>query len=67
MSRNEDEVLLRPMTNAIAPKLRCSNCGFERAYYYWYKRLGYQERCVNFCPGCGFKVAGVIGHAGSAA
>ena len=44
MAAREDEVLLSPMTNAIAPKLRCSNCGFE------------PEDPANppkFCPNCG--------------
>ena len=59
MAARDDEVLLRPTTNAVAPKLRCSNCGFERAYYYWYKKLGFLERCVNYCPGCGYRIAGV--------
>lgn len=59
MAAREDEALLRPTTNGVAPKLCCSNCGFERAYYYWYKRLGFLERCVNYCPGCGYRIAGV--------
>lgn len=59
MAARDDEVLLRPTTNAVAPKLRCSNCGFERAYYYWYKKLDFLERCVNCCPGCGYRIAGV--------
>lgn len=62
MAARDDEALLRPTTKAVAPKLRCSNCGFERAYYYWYKKLGFLERCVNYCPGCGYRIAGVIGH-----
>ncbi|WP_405736116.1 hypothetical protein [Bifidobacterium sp.] len=57
----EDEVLLRPASDAVAPRLRCSNCGFERQYTFWYQRLGYQGRVVSFCPGCGLRIAGVVG------
>ena len=27
-----DEVLLQPTTNGAAPRLRCSDCHFERQY-----------------------------------
>lgn len=56
-----DEVLLQPTTNGAAPRLRCSNCHFERQYTYWYAKLGYKARIVNYCPRCGFHIAGVIG------
>lgn len=61
--KRDDEVLLQPMQDTVAPKLRCSNCHYERAYYYWYKALHYQERVVDFCPGCGHPILGVVGHA----
>ena len=60
--RDDDEVLLQPTNGAIAPRLRCSGCGFERSYTFWYKRLHFQERQLNFCPGCGHPILGVIGH-----
>ena len=59
--KSGDEVLLQPMNKAVAPRLRCSNCGFNRQYTYWYSRLDFKDRIVNFCPSCGLKVAGAIG------
>ena len=59
---HKEDVILQPMQDTIAPKLRCSNCHYERAYYYWYRKLHFQERIVNFCPGCGHPILGVIGH-----
>lgn len=61
--RPEDEVLLQPTTKAVAPRLRCSNCGFERQYAFWYRHLDYEGRQVDYCPGCGLRILGVIGHA----
>ena len=55
-----DEVLLQMTTNGAAPRLRCSNCGFERQYTYWYAKLEFRARIVNYCPSCGFRIAGVI-------
>lgn len=57
-----DEVLLQPMSDARAPRLRCSNCHYERGYTFWYKRIDFQDRQINFCPGCGFKILGVAGR-----
>ena len=57
--RADEEVLLQPMNDTVAPKLRCSNCHYERAYYYWYNALHYKERVVNYCPGCGHPILGV--------
>lgn len=54
-----DEVLLQPMSDARAPRLRCSNCHFERSYTFWYKRIDFKDRQINFCPGCGYKILGV--------
>ena len=59
---HQDEVLLQPVDDARAPRLRCSNCHFERGYTFWYKRIGFEERQIMHCPGCGFKILGVIGH-----
>ena len=58
---DEDEVLLQPMDGTVAPRLRCSCCGYERVYHYWYRDLGYQKRVVNYCPGCGHHIMGVMG------
>jgi hypothetical protein len=57
-----DEVLLQPVDDARAPRLRCSNCHFERGYTFWYKRIGFKDRQISFCPGCGFKIMGVVNH-----
>ena len=57
-----DEVLLQPTSKAVAPRLKCSNCGFERQYTFWYRKLHFLERQINCCPGCGFKIYGVVGH-----
>ena len=57
-----EEVLLQPMTDAKAPRLRCSNCGFERGYTFWYKRIGFVGRLISYCPGCGYKIMGVVSH-----
>ena len=57
--QQREEVLLQPTTKAVAPRLRCSNCHFERQYTYWYQHLDYVGRIVNYCPGCGHKVMGV--------
>lgn len=57
-----EEVLLQPTTKAVAPRLKCSNCGFERQYTFWYRKLDFQERQINCCPGCGYKIMGVVGH-----
>lgn len=59
---DEEEVLLMPMDDTIVPKLRCTNCGYQRAYFYWYHATGYTDRVVNYCPGCGYHVAGVLGR-----
>ena len=59
---SDDEVLLQPTTKAVAPTLRCSCCGFERQYTFWYKRLRFKDRQISFCPGCGHRIYGVIGH-----
>ena len=59
MAARDDEVLLKPTTEAVAPRLRCSNCGFERQYTFWYRRLDFMERQINYCPGCGYRIAGV--------
>ena len=59
MAARDDEVLLKPTTEAVAPKLRCSNCGFERQYTFWYRRLYFMGRQINYCPGCGYRIAGV--------
>ena len=56
------EVMLKPASEAVAPMLRCSNCGYTRAYTYYYRKLGFQQREVDFCPGCGFPIGGVWGH-----
>jgi len=57
-----NEVLLQPMDGNRAPRLRCSNCHFNRGYTFWYKRIDFQDRQINFCPGCGFKILGVAGR-----
>ncbi len=57
--KDDDEVLLRPMTKAVAPRLACSACGFERAYTFWFKRLDFVDRTIEFCPGCGRHIIGV--------
>ena len=62
--RAGDEVLLQPTTKAVAPRLRCSNCGFERQYTFWYRKLDYLDRQISYCPGCGHPVAGVVGKHG---
>lgn len=59
-ARKQEAVTLEPMQDTIAPRLRCSNCHYERAYYYWYKSLHFKDRVVNFCPGCGHPVLGVV-------
>ena len=58
----EQEVLLQPVNDAVAPRLRCSNCHFTRQYTYWYRKLGFIDRTVNYCPGCGYKILGVVGR-----
>ncbi len=60
----DEEVLLQPTTEAVAPTLKCSNCGYTRCYTFWYKKLHFEERNVDFCPGCGFPICGVVtsGH-----
>ena len=60
--RLEDEVLLQPTTKAVAPRLKCSNCGFERQYTFWYRHLDYEGRQVDYCPGCGLRIMGVAKH-----
>lgn len=40
--------------------LECSNCGYSREYFFWYEGTGYYNRLVNFCPGCGLKIFGVV-------
>lgn len=32
-ARKQEAVTLEPMQDTIAPRLRCSNCHYERAYY----------------------------------
>ena len=59
---SEEEVLLQPTSKAVAPRLRCSNCGFERQYTFWYRKLHYLERQINYCPGCGLKILGVVAN-----
>ncbi len=61
--RADEEVLLQPMNDAVAPRLRCNNCHFTRQYTYWYRKLGFIDRAVNYCPGCGYKILGVVGRA----
>lgn len=56
----EYEVLLQPMDDALAPRLSCSNCHFERGYTFWYKRIGFKDRQIMHCPGCGYKILGVV-------
>lgn len=63
----DDEVLLRPVyslsisASTLTPDLQCSNCGYKACYFSWYHRTGFVGRFVNHCPGCGLKIAGVIG------
>lgn len=57
----EDEVLLQATTSGAAPRLRCSNCGFTRQYTYWYAKLEFRARIVNYSPRCGLRIAGAIG------
>ena len=56
-----DEVLLMPMDNTPAPRLRCTNCGYERNYHYWYRGADYTVRMVDRCPGCQYPILGVVG------
>lgn len=63
MSRDKQKdigALLQPTSKAVAPRLRCSNCHFERQYTFWYSKLGFQDRVINFCPGCGHPIFGVV-------
>lgn len=60
--RSDEEVLLMPMDNTMAPRLRCTNCGYERNYHYWYKGAGFTERIVGYCPGCGYHILGTLGQ-----
>ena len=46
----------------MAPRLRCTNCGYERNYHYWYKGSGFTERIVGYCPGCGYHILGTLGQ-----
>ncbi len=61
---DEEEVLLRPIyslqqgSNTLAPKMQCSNCGYSAGYWSWYHLLGFKERYVKHCPGCGKKIFG---------
>ncbi len=69
--RPDDEVLLRPIyslsagASTLTPDLQCSNCGYRAHYFNWYHRTGFVERYVKHCPGCGFKILGVIGKGGA--
>lgn len=61
--RPDEEVLLQVASKAVAPRLRCSHCGFERQYTFWYRKLDYEGRLMNYCPGCGLRILGVAGDA----
>lgn len=58
--KSTEEVLLQPTTDERAPRLRCSNCHFERGYTFWYKRIDFQDRQIKHCPGCGYRILGVV-------
>ena len=65
---DDDEVLLRPIFglgdggSTLSPKIQCSSCGYTAGYWHWYNLLGFKKRYVKHCPGCGLKIAGVIGR-----
>lgn len=67
----EDEVLLRPIyslsdgASSLTPDLQCSSCGYRARYFSWYGLTDFKNRYVKHCPGCGLKILGVIGKAGS--
>ena len=67
--RPDDEVLLRPIyslsmgASSLTPILQCSNCGYKASYFSWYHLTNYKQRYVKHCPGCGYKILGVVGHA----
>lgn len=61
--KSHDEVLLQPTTKGQAPRLKCSNCDFERGYTFWYHHIGFEGRQIAHCPGCGLRIMGVVGNA----
>lgn len=68
---SDEEVLLRPIYNtsieisSLTPVLQCSNCGYRAGYFNWYGLTDFKQRFVKHCPGCGFKIMGVIGKDGA--
>ena len=65
---NDDEVLIRPIygftegSNSFSPKMQCSSCGYTAGYWQWFHLTGFRKRYVRHCPGCGMKIAGVMGR-----
>lgn len=64
-----DECLLRHngkhTGRRIQPEdLECSNCGWSHEYFFWYEGTCYYNRLVNYCPGCGLKILGVVANDG---
>ena len=53
---------VEPDRSDMASKYACSNCGYTRAYTFWWRKPQYECRQVNYCPGCGMHIMGVIGH-----
>lgn len=64
----DTEVVLHPVPRDLGPvgdsqiNLRCSGCGFEEAYSFWYQKPHFDglSRKIKHCPGCGYKILGTV-------
>ena len=62
LRRDGDEVLLRSTSEVVGgmPVLECSNCGYRMDHYFWYEDNTYARRIVKRCPGCDYRIFGVV-------
>lgn len=49
-------------SDAVAPRLRCRECGLSREYTFWHGKLDFREPKVRYCPNCGRRIQEVLAH-----